>query len=81
MKLSDIVTVEDVEEATRLMIVATQTAVSSVGFISTSWSFGWEWYVPDFILAQFDHQATDPKTGKIDMDMLQTGHSSAERQL
>jgi len=49
MRLSDWVEKKDVEEARRLMSVATQTA------------------------------ATDPKTGKIDMDLIQIGTSYSER--
>mmetsp|Transcript_3349 Transcript_3349/g.5162 ORF Transcript_3349/g.5162 Transcript_3349/m.5162 type:complete len:773 (-) Transcript_3349:26-2344(-) len=49
MRLSEEVTLADVEEAIRLMKVATQQA------------------------------ATDPKTGQIDMDMLQTGITSTSR--
>ena len=49
MRLSEEVTFADVEEAIRLMKVATQQA------------------------------ATDPKTGQIDMDMLQTGITSTSR--
>lgn len=50
MRFSDLVELEDVEEADRLMQVATQKA------------------------------ATDPKTGKIDMDSINTGVSTADRQ-
>jgi DNA replication licensing factor MCM4 len=50
MKLSEVVTREDVQEAIRLMKVATQAA------------------------------ATDPRTGRIDMDMIVTGRSTVERQ-
>jgi len=49
MRFSSSVDKEDVQEARRLMSVATQTA------------------------------ATDPKTGKIDMDLLQIGTSSSDR--
>jgi len=51
MKYSDVVTRENVQEAVRLMKVATQAA------------------------------ATDPRTGRIDMDMITTGRSTAEREL
>jgi len=50
MKLMNVVSRSDVQEAIRLMRVATQAA------------------------------ATDPRTGKIDMDMIVTGRSSSERQ-
>lgn len=50
MRLSEVVTHADVDEAVRLMEVATQTA------------------------------ATDPKTGRIDMDMLATGRSASDKQ-
>lgn len=51
MKYSTVVTRENVQEAVRLMKVATQTA------------------------------ATDPRTGRIDMDMITTGRSTAAREL
>lgn len=51
MRYSSIVTRDDVQEAVRLMKVATQTA------------------------------ATDPRTGRIDMDMITTGRSTAEREM
>jgi len=51
MKYSRVVTRENVQEAVRLMKVATQAA------------------------------ATDPRTGRIDMDMITTGRSTAEREL
>jgi len=50
MRFSDVVTANDVEEAKRLMVVATQTA------------------------------AVDPKTGRIDMDLLTTGRSAGDRE-
>lgn len=50
MRFSQVVEVEDVDEARRLMNVATQTA------------------------------ATDPKTGRIDMDLLATGHSTRDKE-
>lgn len=50
MRLSKEVELRDVDEAVRLMEVATQTA------------------------------ATDPKTGRIDMDMLATGRSTADKE-
>ena len=50
MRYGHIVTQYDVQEAARLMKVATQTA------------------------------ATDPRTGRIDMDMIATGRSTADRQ-
>jgi len=50
MRLSDTVEVGDVEEAIRLLRVATQSA------------------------------ATDPRTGKIDMDLITTGKSASSRQ-
>jgi DNA replication licensing factor MCM4 len=49
MRLSGVVEVMDVEEAMRLLRVATQSA------------------------------ATDPRTGKIDMDLIQTGRSASSR--
>jgi DNA replication licensing factor MCM4 len=49
MRLSDTVEVMDVEEAMRLLRVATQSA------------------------------ATDPRTGKIDMDLINTGRSASSR--
>mmetsp|Transcript_27161 Transcript_27161/g.58199 ORF Transcript_27161/g.58199 Transcript_27161/m.58199 type:complete len:853 (+) Transcript_27161:2791-5349(+) len=51
MKYNHVVTRENVQEAVRLMKVATQAA------------------------------ATDPRTGRIDMDMITTGRSTAEREL
>lgn len=50
MKLSEIIYKSDVDEALRLMNVATQRA------------------------------AMDPRTGTIDMDMINTGHSNSERE-
>lgn len=50
MKLSQVVTEEDVQEAIDLMKIAIQQA------------------------------ATDPNTGKIDMDVIVTGKTSASRQ-
>jgi len=51
MRYSRVVTHRDVQEAVRLMKVATQSA------------------------------ATDPRTGRIDMDMINTGRSTVEREL
>ncbi len=51
MRLSMVVERKDVEEAVRLMKVATQAA------------------------------ATDPRTGRIDMDMITTGRSTANREM
>ena len=82
MTLTTTVTEAHVYEAKRLMDVATQRVRTKKHTLT---HFMHNCYVHSltrpFLCLRFVVQAaTDPTTGRIDMDLLQTGHSSNERQ-
>ena len=95
MQLKPVVSEEHVFEAKRLMDVATQRVrthtrarIHACTHACTCMRRFWCGLLADCVLcycvivlflASVVQAATDPTTGRIDMDLLQTGHSSADR--